>query len=143
MEADPGFAYNVNMTRACMRHCTSDGDLVVALDLTLTDALIAEGYARDLVNRIQNVRKAKGFEVTDRIKVTVSAHPDIVKAVEGYADYIKSETLAESTKVGAIKDGEQTEWLNGAAVRIDVKLVYSIYTRLKVSFKPPSSIRLT
>ncbi len=91
----------------------SDGDVVVALDLTLTDALIAEGYARDLVNRIQNVRKAKGFEVTDRIKVVVSEHPDVVKAVSGFGEFIKSETLALALDVGDAGSGEEVEWLMG------------------------------
>jgi isoleucyl-tRNA synthetase len=99
----------------------SDGDLVVALDVTLNDALIAEGYARDLVNRIQNVRKEKGFNVTDRISVKVSSHPDIEKAIKGYSDYIKSETLAESLVMADVKNGENVEWLDGGEVKIDLE----------------------
>jgi isoleucyl-tRNA synthetase len=96
----------------------TDDDLVVALDLTLSDELIAEGYARDLVNRIQNVRKAKGFEVTDRIEVVVSEHPDVEIAIEQYADYIKTETLAESLTIGDAAEGETVEWLDGGEIRL-------------------------
>jgi hypothetical protein len=99
----------------------SDDDLVVALDVTLNDELIAEGYARDLVNRIQNLRKDKGFNVTDRIEVVVSEHPDVVKAVDGYADYIKSETLTQSLVVDNVNDGEIVEWLDGGELRLTLK----------------------
>ncbi|HLF64571.1 MAG TPA: isoleucine--tRNA ligase [Saprospiraceae bacterium] len=101
----------------------SDGDLVVALDVTLNDELIAEGYARDLVNRIQNLRKDKGFNVTDRIKVVVSEHMDISKAVSGFGEFIKSETLAQSLEVGDAIEGEIVEWLDGGSIRISAMVV--------------------
>jgi isoleucyl-tRNA synthetase len=101
----------------------TDAELVVALDLTLTDELTAEGYARDLVNRIQNVRKEKGFNVTDRISVTVSSHPDIEKAVSGYADYIKAETLAESLAVGESQNGIEVDWLDERTIKVDATVV--------------------
>ena len=75
---------------------TSNTNLTVALDLTLTEDLINEGIARELVNRIQNLRKDSGFEVTDRIDVKIEANPLIEKAVKGNRDYISSETLAEN-----------------------------------------------
>ena len=96
---------------------------MVALDVTLNDELIAEGYARDLVNRIQNLRKEKGFNVTDRIQVRVSQHIDIDKAIKGYAEYIKSETLAESLVIGDVQNGENVEWLDGGSIRIAAKVV--------------------
>lgn len=74
----------------------TDAGLTVALDVTLTDALLAEGTARDLVNRIQNVRKEKDFNVTDRIEVALEPHPAIEAAVAHYADYIKAEVLANA-----------------------------------------------
>jgi isoleucyl-tRNA synthetase len=72
----------------------NDGDVTVALDVTLTDALIAEGTARDLVNKIQNLRKDRDFNITDKIKVKLERHEAIVDAVNNHVDYIKSEVLA-------------------------------------------------
>jgi len=99
----------------------TDGPLVVALDMTLTDSLIAEGYARDLVNRIQNLRKQKDFNVTDRIDITVGANSDIESAIAGFNDYIKGETLADSLKVVAGVEGEEVEWFDGSVVGIDIR----------------------
>ena len=72
------------------------GNLTVALDVTLTPELIEEGIARDLVNRIQNLRKDKGFEVTDKIRLKVEKNTEISDAIQNNYDYICSETLAES-----------------------------------------------
>ena len=68
----------------------NDGDLTVALDITLTDDLKAEGMARELVNRIQNVRKNKDFNVTDRINVALEKHDLVTAAVASFGDYIKA-----------------------------------------------------
>ncbi len=73
----------------------TDGPLTVALDVTLNDALLSEGMAREIVNRIQNMRKDKDFEVTDRIKVRLQPHEQIAPAIEQYGDYIRHEVLAE------------------------------------------------
>ncbi|WP_395093562.1 isoleucine--tRNA ligase [Vaginella massiliensis] len=75
---------------------TSNGNLTVALDLTLTEELINEGIARELVNRIQNIRKDSGLDVTDKIEIKLENNPIIQKAVESNRDYICAETLAES-----------------------------------------------
>ena len=72
------------------------GNLTVALDLTLTPELIEEGIARDLINRIQNLRKDKGFEVTDKISLKIEKNSEISEAIQNNYDYICSETLAES-----------------------------------------------
>jgi len=72
------------------------GNLTVAMDVTLTPELIEEGIARDLVNRIQNLRKDKGFEVTDKISLIIEKNSEISGAIENNYDYICSETLAES-----------------------------------------------
>jgi isoleucyl-tRNA synthetase len=72
------------------------GTLTVALDITLTPELIGEGIARDLVNRIQNIRKDNGFEVTDKIRIIFPKNSEIFSAIEHNYDYICSETLAES-----------------------------------------------
>jgi isoleucyl-tRNA synthetase len=73
---------------------SSEDHLTVALDITLTQELIEEGIARELVNRIQNIRKNSNFEVTDKINVEIKSHPEINSAVQNYISYICSETLA-------------------------------------------------
>jgi isoleucyl-tRNA synthetase len=73
----------------------NSGGITVALDITISDALRKEGIARELVNRIQNIRKDSGFEVTDRIKVTMQKDGIIQEAVNDNEAYIKSETLTE------------------------------------------------
>ena len=70
--------------------------ITVALDITLTEELIKEGIARELVNRIQNLRKDSGFEVTDKIKVHLLPCDGLEKAVAANENYIKSETLTET-----------------------------------------------
>jgi isoleucyl-tRNA synthetase len=72
------------------------GKLTVALDVTLSDTLKEEGIARELVNRIQNIRKDKGFEVTDRISVLIQNKELIIKPVKNNLNYICNEILAES-----------------------------------------------
>jgi isoleucyl-tRNA synthetase len=73
----------------------NSGGITVALDITINDALRKEGIARELVNRIQNIRKDSGFEVTDKIKVTMQKDGIIQEAVNDNEAYIKSETLTE------------------------------------------------
>jgi isoleucyl-tRNA synthetase len=75
------------------------GNLTVALDVTLTPELIEEGIARDLINRIQNLRKDNGFEVTDKIKLKIQKNTEITDAIRNNYDYICSETLAESLEL--------------------------------------------
>ncbi|NNK82522.1 MAG: isoleucine--tRNA ligase [Flavobacteriaceae bacterium] len=77
----------------------NEGSLTVALDVTITDDLRQEGIARELVNRIQNLRKDSGFEVTDRIDVVLQTEDNIVNAVNTNLDYIKTETLTEELEI--------------------------------------------
>ena len=85
---------------------TSEGKLTVALDITVTDDLRREGVARELINRIQNIRKDSGFEVTDRIRVEIEAKEAVVGAVAAYADYIGQQTLARDVRTAALPVGE-------------------------------------
>jgi isoleucyl-tRNA synthetase len=86
----------------------SMGNLTVALDITLTPELLQEGIAREIINRIQNLRKDKGFEVTDKIKVKIQSHADLDEAVNRNISYICSETLAQSFEVvAAIEEAEK------------------------------------
>lgn len=74
----------------------NDGNITIALDITLTDDLINEGIARELVNRIQNIRKSSGLEITDRINVSVSAPDNINTAIAAHKAYIASQVLANN-----------------------------------------------
>ena len=85
--------------------------ITVALDITITDELRNEGIARELVNRIQNIRKDSGFEVTDKIKVQLQKEAIIEQAVQANEDYIKSETLTnELIFVDNIENGTEIEF---------------------------------
>ncbi|MGC6431800.1 MAG: isoleucine--tRNA ligase [Jejuia sp.] len=77
----------------------NEGALTVALDVTITDDLRREGIARELVNRIQNLRKDSGFEVTDRIDVKLQQDEQIKQAVDSNIEYIKTETLTEELEI--------------------------------------------
>lgn len=81
----------------------TENSLTVALDVTLTDELKQEGIARELINRIQNLRKESGFEVTDKIDICISDTPSVAEAVNNFNDYISSQTLAKDIVLVAIE----------------------------------------
>ena len=85
----------------------NEGSLTVALDITLTEELKAEGIAREIVNRIQNIRKDLNFDITDRIDVIISHNENTDKAIEQYQDYIAKQVLANSVTIGDIKEEDQ------------------------------------
>ena len=98
----------------------NDGSLTVALDIQLTPELIDEGIARELVNRIQNIRK-EGFDVTDRIVVELQSG-EWDNAVNAHRDYICSETLCTTlTLVPEVKDGQQVEIIDGKPTAIAIR----------------------
>lgn len=101
----------------------SNKGVTVALDITLTDDLIAEGLARELVNRIQNLRKSQQFEVMDRITIALEPHDGIQAAVAQYGDYIRAEVLADALTWSDSLAAEPTELVEGIAVRIAVERV--------------------
>ena len=78
---------------------SNDGNLTVALEVELTEDLLNEGMARELINRIQNMRKDAGLEITDRIAIKVSPNDSIAKAIANYEDYVKTQVLADSISV--------------------------------------------
>ena len=84
----------------------SEGKLTVALDITVTEELRREGVARELVNRIQNIRKDSGFEVTDKISVEIESNDLTAAAVESFAQYIAQQTLAVDVKAVAAPAGD-------------------------------------
>ncbi len=89
----------------------NEGALTVALDIEMTDALLNEGVARELVNRIQNLRKSNGYEITDKIAVQIENRAEIAKAVTDYHDYIASQVLATSlTLVDSLTDATDLDF---------------------------------
>jgi len=91
---------------------SNSGPLTVALDITISPQLKDEGIAREIVNRIQNLRKDSKFEVTDRIEVKVKNHPQINSAIINNLDYIRAEILANSFEI--------VSEINGNGVEIDI-----------------------
>ena len=79
----------------------NEGNVTVALDITVTDALRNEGLARELINRIQNIRKESDFAITDRVKVILSETPEIASCLSEFKDYIASQVLADSIDLSA------------------------------------------
>lgn len=101
----------------------NEGKLTVALDITLTDALVREGIARELVNRIQNIRKSNGYEIVDKIVVEIESRPEIAEAVTEYANYIATQTLAnEVLLVAEIADATELDF-DEYSVKVFVKKV--------------------
>ena len=94
----------------------TEGSLTVALDLVVTGELRCEGLARELVNRIQNLRKDSGFDITDRVDVVLCpgcADADLETAVASFKEYICSQTLARTLTIGPADGGVPVEWENG------------------------------
>jgi len=80
----------------------NEGRLTVALDITVTEELRLEGLARELVNRIQNVRKSSGFDITDKINITILSSADMDEAVRTYRAYIAGQVLADSIEIADV-----------------------------------------
>ena len=104
----------------------TDGPLTLALDITVTDDLKREGTARELINRIQNLRKDSDFDVTDKIEVKIFADGDDRSEIEdslgSFKDYVASQTLAKGISVASLADAgdaREVEW-NDSAIRISV-----------------------
>ena len=83
----------------------NEGKLTVALDITVSDDLRYEGIAREFVNRIQNIRKENGFDVTDKITVNIEDHEFVHEAVKRHASYIGSQTLATEVNLVNVLTG--------------------------------------
>ena len=102
---------------------TNDGNVTVALDITITDNLKREGIARELVNRIQNIRKGHGFDITDRIDITIAPNDAIKAALETYRDYIMKQVLAATLDVAELNTVADDEHLDidGVEICVNVK----------------------
>ena len=100
---------------------TSQDDLTVALDMTITDELMQEGLAREIVNRVQNLRKTGGYEVTDRIELIIEKNEKIQEAINKFGDYICTETLASITEVEVLNGVEAEELIEGVNVKLKIQ----------------------
>ena len=96
----------------------NDGIYTVALDLEITDTLKLEGVARELVNKIQNLRKDKDFEVTDKIRVEIAEHPYTNEATKAYNEYICGEILADSLEIVAQLSTQDTVDIDSNEIKI-------------------------
>lgn len=105
---------------------STDGDLTVALDFTITDDLKDEGIAREFVNRIQNLRKDSGLDVTDKIALQIENHSEIERAIKNNLDYICAETLAGSLELVPELTGDsakEVEVESGVETRIALQKI--------------------
>ncbi len=136
-EKNGSFTFNIDDTEATIETAdveilsedipgwlvANKGRLTVALDITVTDELRREGYARELINRIQNIRKSSGFEITDKIHVTLAHNEETDAAVAEYSEYIARQILAESLIVNDLQEGEGVSELDFDTFKVLVKVV--------------------
>lgn len=102
----------------------NDGPLTVALDITLSDELRAEGIAREFVNRIQNIRKESGLEVTDKISVKILANEAFNAAIESNSEYIRAQVLAgELIVIDNLTEGQLVEIDEGLSSKIHIQKI--------------------
>ena len=99
----------------------NNGVLTIALDIELNDALIEEGIARELINRIQNLRKTSGLEITDRIAIEIERREEIAAAVEHCGEYIASQVLATSLQLVDTVGEAQVLDMDGYSVNIRIE----------------------
>jgi isoleucyl-tRNA synthetase len=102
-----------------------DGDLLVALDTTIDDELAAEGLAREVAHRLQAMRKAADYEISDRVRVAVSGAPDVLATLTPHQGWLADELLATSVSIepdAALEapDGDETVDLDGVVLRLSV-----------------------
>ena len=102
----------------------TEGKLTVAMDITITDSLKKEGIARELINRIQNLRKEKDFEITDRVEVAIGKRDDVADSLAEFAGYVCEQTLCEKIDLAdSLECADEVEWDNGEVLRISIKLL--------------------
>ena len=111
----------VSMAQTEGFNCQRYNGVTIALDTTLTEELIEEGFVREIISKVQTMRKENGFEVTDHIKVSLSGNEKLQAIVAKNEDYLKEITLADSVAYGTLA-GEAKEWnINGENVTIAVE----------------------
>ena len=90
----------------------NEGNITVALDLTISEDLRQEGLARELVKHIQNYRKGSGFEITDRIDITIENSEELKDVIKNYSEYISAQVLATSLSIVSANEGEVWDFGN-------------------------------
>ena len=104
----------------------NEGNLTVALDITVTDELRREGIARELVNRIQNIRKTSGFDITDKINVYIASNGETDLVVEEYRDYMSRQVLANTFEILDVLSGEAVTELDFDTFKVNIRIVKSL-----------------
>lgn len=104
----------------------NEGNLTVALDITVTDELRREGIARELVNRIQNIRKTSGFDITDKIDVYIASNGETDLVVEEYRDYMSRQVLANTFEILGVLSGEAVTELDFDTFKVNIRIVKSL-----------------
>ena len=100
----------------------NEGSVTVALEVEITDALRKEGVARDLINRIQNIRKSRDYDITDRIIVTIEPNALTEGAIADFKDYIASQVLASEVKAAVVDAPAEDELLDIDGTEVKVKI---------------------
>ena len=100
----------------------NDGALTIALDIEITPEMRREGIAREIVNRVQNIRKDRDYNITDRILLTFAPNDATDDAIREYADYISRQVLANSLDIAPVAEGDGTERLDIDGILLDVKI---------------------
>jgi isoleucyl-tRNA synthetase len=100
----------------------NEGSVTIAIDITLTPELKQEGIARDIVNRIQNIRKSRGYEITDRISLVFAPNAESDEAITRYKDYIGGQVLATSVSINELDGDDLVEQLDIDGLKINVKI---------------------
>ncbi|MBD5357100.1 MAG: isoleucine--tRNA ligase [Bacteroides sp.] len=101
----------------------NDGNITVALDVTLTPELKNEGMARELINRIQNIRKASDFEITDKVIVELTDTPEIRDAVKAFGNYISTQVLADNISLVENLEGDSVQPLDIDGVTASARVI--------------------
>jgi len=100
----------------------NEGTLTVALDVTVTEELKQEGIAREFVNRIQNLRKESGFDVTDKIHVSIENLDGIAPAVRKHSTYISSQTLADHIELSSFEETKDVSWVDIDDIPVRIRI---------------------
>ena len=100
---------------------TTQDNMTVALDINITPDLFEEGLAREIINRVQNMRKESGLEVTDKIILSIERNTDIMKPVERFGEYICSETLASLEMADSLENAEPQELVDKITAKISIR----------------------
>ena len=98
----------------------NEGNMTVALDITVTPELRKEGIARDIVNRVQNIRKSRDYEITDRINLVFGTNPETDDAIAEFSDYIAAQVLATSVVVSANCDAQEELDIDGILLPVNI-----------------------